>query len=137
MTTRPPSQRRWRLIMPPLIALVLAFLAVTDNAAIWPLRNTLAYQLTRWWETHVGATQSAGMAELRGCVRGAADEPLPGATVLLSERDGTIHLATMDASGCYQLSAAHAWANRMIRKTGRAHRADDGRRMIRRAKRCS
>jgi hypothetical protein len=95
-------------MLPLALALVLVFLATTDHAAIWPLRNTLAYRLTRWWEVSIGTPQPAGTAELRGCVRGAAGELLPGATVLLSERDGTVHRAAADTSGCYQISGVAA-----------------------------
>jgi acetyl esterase/lipase len=97
-----------RLIVPLLIVLVLGFLATTDNAAIWPLRNTLAYRVTRWWEAQAGVSQPAGLAGLHGCVRGPAGQPLPGATVLLSERDGTLHLAAIDAGGCYRLGGVPA-----------------------------
>ncbi len=125
MATRSPIPRRLRLLLPLVLLLLLVFLATTDHAAIWPLRNTLAYRLTRWWETSMGVSQPAGAAVLRGCVRGAADKPLPGATVLLSERDGTVHLAAADASGCYQPRRRTSRALCADRQRAWLHRAGD------------
>jgi len=105
MMTIKPHPRRRQLLIALLLILVLTtlYLATTDNAMIWPIRNTLTYRLERWWSANMGASQPAGFAELHGCVRSDQGTPLPGATVLLSERDGTVHRATTDASGCYRI----------------------------------
>ena len=105
-----PRVRRWPSLVLLAVVLTLVFLATTDNPAIWPIRNTLNYRLTRWWETRVGAGQPAGTAELGGCIRGDADAPLAGATVVLSERDGTLHQALAGASGCYYIGGVPAGA---------------------------
>jgi pimeloyl-ACP methyl ester carboxylesterase len=105
-----PRIRRWPLLLLLAVVLALAFLATTDNPAIWPLRNTLSYRLTRWWEMRVGASQPAGTAELGGCIRGDTGAPLAGAAVVLSERDGTLHQALADASGCYHVEGIPAGA---------------------------
>lgn len=104
--------RRSRRIWPPIILLLLAaaliVLATTDNSAIWPVRNTLVYRATRWWEARAGAPGPGGVGGLRGCVSGEGGVPLPGASVLLAERDGTVHQAAADASGCYQIDGVPA-----------------------------
>src|SRR5689334_20264974 len=104
MTIKAHPRRRQLLIALPLIlVLTTLYLATTDNATIWPIRNTLTYRLERWWSANIGASRPAGLAELHGCVRSDQGAPLPGATVLLSEHDGTVHRATADASGCYRI----------------------------------
>jgi dipeptidyl aminopeptidase/acylaminoacyl peptidase len=70
----------------------------------------VAYRLARWWEARVGVGQLPGAAELHGCIRGDTGAPLPGATVVLSERDGTLHQALADAIGCYRIDGVPAGA---------------------------
>jgi dipeptidyl aminopeptidase/acylaminoacyl peptidase len=79
------------------------FFATSNNPNIWPLRNTLSYHVTTWWEDQFGSAQSAGEGILRGCVTSSEGQPIPGATVLVSERDGTTHTARTDSSGCYEI----------------------------------
>jgi pimeloyl-ACP methyl ester carboxylesterase len=102
--------RRWPLLVLLAVVLALVFLATTDNPAIWPARNMSSYRLTRWWEARVGAGQPAGAAVLSGCIRSDTGAPLPGAAVLLSERDGALHQALADASGCYHIAGLPAGA---------------------------
>jgi len=91
-----------------LVVVALAFLATSDNAAIWPLRNTLAYKTTRWWEARIGTARSNGVGALHGCLHDDSGAALPGATVLLSERDGLVHQTTADTSACYQIAGIPA-----------------------------
>ncbi len=54
MRILPRSRRAWLALTILLLLLTLLFLATSDNAAIWPVRNTLLYRATGWWEAHVG-----------------------------------------------------------------------------------
>src|SRR3954469_1282018 len=99
----PRSRRAWLTLTSLLLLLALLFVATSDNAAIWPVRNTLLYRATRWWEAHVGPAQAAGTGALHGCVHGAGAVPLADADVIVAERDGTLHQAQANANGCYQI----------------------------------
>jgi hypothetical protein len=88
MSRFPRTRRAWLTLSGLLIIFVLGFLATSENAAIWPVRNTLFYHAMRWWASNVGAPQPAGVGALYGCVRGAGGQALPGATVSVAERDG-------------------------------------------------
>jgi hypothetical protein len=104
----PRSRRAWFALICLLLLLTLLFLATSDNAAIWPARNTLLYHVTRWWEARVGTGQPAGLGALHGCARGAGAVPLAGAAVIVAERDGTLHEAQADAQGCYAIAGLPA-----------------------------
>ena len=95
----PRSRRAWLAIVSLLIVLTLLFLATSDNASIWPVRNTLLYRATRWWQDRAGPSPSEPAGVLYGCVHSAAGEPLPGATVIAAERGGTVHQAAAGADG--------------------------------------
>jgi acetyl esterase/lipase len=108
MRILPRSRRAWLALASLLIILTLLFLAISDNATIWPVRNTLLYHATRWWEARIGPSLPTGSGALHGCVRGTGDSPLPRATVLVAERDGLVHQATAGANGCYELTGLPA-----------------------------
>src|SRR5262245_59755543 len=99
----PRSRRAWFGLASLLLLLALLFLSISDNTAIWPVRNTLLYQATRWWAEHIGASQPASLGALHGCVRGVGALPLADAAVIVAERDGTLHQARADARGCYEI----------------------------------
>jgi Carboxypeptidase regulatory-like domain/Prolyl oligopeptidase family len=101
--TAQPYARRWPLIALLAVVVVLIFLATTDNPAVWPTRNTLAYRLAHWWEARVGVIPPTGLAQLRGCIHSDTGAPLLGAAVVLAERDGTLHQTLADAGGCYRI----------------------------------
>jgi pimeloyl-ACP methyl ester carboxylesterase len=105
-----PRFRRWPLLALLAVVLMLIFLATTDSPAVWPARNTLSYRLARWSEMWVGAERPTGVAELIGCVHSNTGSSLPGASVLLAERDGTLHQALANASGCYHINGLPAGA---------------------------
>jgi hypothetical protein len=98
------TRRAWLALSGLLLILAVGFLATSENTAIWPVRNTLLYRATRWWEANVGASQPTGVGALHGCVRGAGGQALPEATVSVAERDGALHQAAADAGGCYELA---------------------------------
>jgi hypothetical protein len=104
----PRSRRLWFTLAGLLLLLTLLFLAISDNAAIWPARNTLLYHATRWWEAQVGASQPAGVGALQGCVRGTGALPLADADVVVAERDGALHQAQADSRGCYEIGGLPA-----------------------------
>jgi hypothetical protein len=104
----PRSRRFWFALAGLLLLLTLLFLAISDNAAIWPVRNTLLYHATRWWEAQVGASQSVGVGALHGCVRGVGAVPLADADVVVAERDGALHQAQADSRGCYEIGGLPA-----------------------------
>jgi hypothetical protein len=104
----PRSRRAWLALTSLLLLMTLLFLAISDNAAIWPVRNTLLYRATRWWAANVGPPQPAGVGALHGCVRGAGAVPLANAAVIVAERDGALHQAQVDANGCYQIAGLPA-----------------------------
>lgn len=104
----PRSRRAWLVLIGLLLLLTLLFLMISDNAAIWPVRNTLLYRATRWWEAQIGPTQPAGVGALHGCVRGVGAVPLLNAAVIVAERDGALHQAQVDARGCYEIGGLPA-----------------------------
>ena len=104
----PRSRRAWLALAGLLLLFTLLFLTMSDNAAIWPVRNTLLYHATRWWEAHVGPSQPAGVGALHGCVRGVGAVPLTNAAVIVAERDGALHQAQADSRGCYEIGGLPA-----------------------------
>jgi hypothetical protein len=104
----PRSRRAWLALASLLIILILVFLATSDNAAIWPVRNTLLYRASRWWQAQAGSAQHAAVGELYGCVRGQGGSPLAGAMVTVAEPDGALHQAAAGAGGCYELAGLPA-----------------------------
>src|SRR4051812_6534634 len=100
----PRSRRAWLVLAGLLLLCALLFLATSDNATIWPVRNTLFYHATRWWAAQVGSTQPAGVGALHGCVHGgiptdggAGGVPLANAAVIVAERDGVLHQVQADS----------------------------------------
>jgi fermentation-respiration switch protein FrsA (DUF1100 family) len=94
-------RRRWRLFALLLVAGGIIYLLTTSNPAIWPARNVLVYHLVSWWEARTDTPVSPEPGALPGCVRDTDGAPVPAATVLLSEPDGTTHTDTTRLDGCY------------------------------------
>ena len=103
MPILPRTRRAWLTLISLLLLLTLLFLMLSDNAAIWPVRNTLLYHATRWWETNVGPTRPQGVGAQHGCVRGEGAQSLANADVVVAERDGVMHQTHADARGCYAI----------------------------------
>jgi hypothetical protein len=108
MPILPHTRRAWLTLISLLLLFLLLFLAISDNAAIWPVRNTLLYHATRWWETNIGSGRPDGVGALRGCVHGVGAQPLANADVVVAERDGVVHQAHADAGGCYAIDGLPA-----------------------------
>jgi dipeptidyl aminopeptidase/acylaminoacyl peptidase len=83
-------------------------LLTSSSVVLWPPRNIAAYGLHTALQARIGMLTPAGTGGLQGCVRGVDGEAVPGATVLVSERDGSTHTATSDASGCYRIAEVPA-----------------------------
>ena len=104
---KPAKRRRWLIGLAVVLGLVL-YGATTDNIHIWPVRNTALYHFSNWWAAQFGPSPAPGNGALAGCVRSAAGAPIPGAGVLLSEPDGTLHRTATAADGCYRLESLPA-----------------------------
>lgn len=97
--------RFWRVGLVGLVLLLLlagGIFATSSHPAIFPIRNTLIYQLTGG-ASPADAAQT-GQAAFQGCVQTAAAKPAAAATVLVSEQNGTTHTTTTAADGCYRLA---------------------------------
>lgn len=91
---------RWLGIL--LLALLL-WLAVTDNIAVWPARNTIEYHVTRSWWNLVGEPQRNHTGSIIGRVADIMGRPLAQAVVLIAEWDGRTHSAITDEQGNYRI----------------------------------
>lgn len=96
------------------LALVLLWLLITGNPAIWPIRNTLYYHALTWWWAQVGRPQPGPPGDLRGVVRTVAGEPIPGARLLVSAWDGATYSARADAAGEYLIPNIPAGSYRPV-----------------------
>lgn len=83
------------------LACGLIWLLTTDNAAVWPIRNTVQYHTLQWWWAWVGQPQPGEPGTLRGAVRTENNQPIAGAWVLVTRWDGTTYSARSDANGDY------------------------------------
>lgn len=81
---------------------IVIFLATTDDAHVWPYRNTLQYKLVRRWPALVGPVWS-GTGTIAGTVRDMSGNVVPFARVLVAQRDGTPWSAEADAAGRYRI----------------------------------
>jgi acetyl esterase/lipase len=128
-------RRRWLVLVLLLLLVSGIYLATTNNPHIWPLRNIAAYRVAQWWEQRTPAQdhEPVGTGSLRGCVSDSTGAVVSGATVLVSEPDGTTHHDTTGADGCYSLdnlpagryvpvAGADGYASAMVRHWGMALR---------------
>ena len=90
-----------------LAALVL-WAGFTDNPAVWPVRSTLEYHLTRNWWKLVGEPDRDRLGSIAGRVYSETGQPVPHANVVVSEWDGRVHIAKTDDAGIYILSGVPA-----------------------------
>ncbi len=100
-------KRSWRKllgIIVGLLAIGLIWFATTDNVAIWPIRNTLRYQFDQWRADGQMHTPQPADHRIAGCISDVHQQPIVGAIVAVSERDGRLHRASSDNQGCYTLA---------------------------------
>lgn len=107
--------KRWAAIGGLLVALVLCWLASTDDPRVWPVRNTLQYHFAKGWWSIIGAPSSGSAASARGTVatvtgvvRDAHGRPVQGARVLLVAWDGTSYGSLTGPTGQYLIPAIPA-----------------------------
>ena len=108
--------RRASLLLLPLLLALLAWLTLTDDVRVWPLRNTLEYRLWQGWaglSARLPAAMQGGRlpgppGRVRGTVRDAQGRPLEGARVLVTLRDGTAFDASSGAGGAYLIEGVPA-----------------------------
>lgn len=102
---RTPSRLQWLAVVAVLIfALALAWLAITDNPTVWPIRHTLQYRALTWWWERTGFPTPGAPGGLRGVVRDVQGRPIAKAWVLTAQWDGTTYSATSEADGSYTIS---------------------------------
>jgi pimeloyl-ACP methyl ester carboxylesterase len=94
-------KNRWFIITGIGLILALGWLGTTDNANIWPMRNTLQYRMLTWWWERVGEPVPGNPGTLQGTVRDAQGNPIAGAWVLVSRWNGTTYSARSDVGGHY------------------------------------
>ncbi|MBI3973535.1 MAG: prolyl oligopeptidase family serine peptidase [Chloroflexi bacterium] len=86
----------------------LAWLAITDDARVWPVRNTAEYHVLRWWWDRFGEPLRGEPGALRGIVRDAQGRSLAGAHVLVARWDGTSYSAVTAVDGSYRIGGVPA-----------------------------
>ena len=91
---------RWLGIV--FFALIL-WLAVTDNIAVWPARNTVEYHVVRSWWNLVGEPQRSHTGSIAGRITDRMGRPIAQAVVVVSEWDGNIHKGFTDEQGNYRI----------------------------------
>ena len=87
-----------------LIGAFILWAAVSDNPAVWTVRNTLEYHVTRSWWSLTGEPVASKSGDVAGRVTNRLGKAIPKAVVLLSEWDGRVHTAQTDADGTYRIS---------------------------------
>ncbi len=96
------------------LLLLLIWLLLTDNPAIWPMRHTLQYHTLKWWWGQTGYPIPGPSGGLRGVVRNAQGQPVAGAWVLVSRWNGVAFSTRSSAAGDYYLAGIPAGAYRPV-----------------------
>ncbi len=91
-----------------LLLALLLWLAVTDNIAVWPVRNTLEYHVVRSWWNLVGEPQRSYTGSIAGRISDREGRPIAQAVVLIAEWDGSTHTGFTDEHGNFQIDAIPA-----------------------------
>ena len=101
---------RWLSIV---LGAIVLWAAVSDNPAVWPVRNTLEYHVTRSWWNIAGEPYAGKTGDVAGKVAATSGRGVENAVVVLSEWDGRIHAAKTDTNGEYRISGAPVGFYRM------------------------
>ena len=115
--------RRIALAALVLASVTSAWLLSTDDARVWPVRNTLQYHVMRWWQAATGSPGTQGLnggalGSIRGRVRDAQGFPLSGIHVLLTRWDGTTYGTRTGRAGDYRIDGVPAGSYALV--TGEA-----------------
>ncbi|MFD3166518.1 carboxypeptidase regulatory-like domain-containing protein [Herpetosiphon sp. NSE202] len=100
-------KRSWRKllgIIVGLLAMGVIWFLTTDSVTIWPIRNTLRYQFDQWRDASQSVSHQPADRSISGCIRDAHQQPIVGAIVAVSERNGKLHRANSNSQGCYTLA---------------------------------
>lgn len=92
---------RWIFI---LLGAVILWTAVSENIHVWPVRNTIDYQLARSWWNLMGEPDRSQTGNILARVIDEKGRPIEQAVVLVSEWDGQVHPGRTDAIGSCRLS---------------------------------
>ncbi len=84
-----------------ILVVLVGWFLLTENSAVWPIRNSAQYHLLQWWWSWAGEPEPGAPGRLRGVVTNEQGQPIPGAWVLLSRWDGTTYRTRSDADGQY------------------------------------
>lgn len=87
---------------------LLAWLATTNNARIWPVRNMLQYYALSTWWGWFGPPVPGDPGALRGAVQNRQGRPVAGAWILASDWNGVTYRARSNAQGRYRLDGLPA-----------------------------
>jgi dipeptidyl aminopeptidase/acylaminoacyl peptidase len=101
--TRYSLLRRGAALVGILLVLIGLWLLTTEDARVWPVRNTLHYRALMAWWGQVGEPNGEGTGSLVGTVRDAEGKPIEGARVLVTQWDGTSFSARSDEAGRYRI----------------------------------
>ena len=110
---RSPFLRIFRRALPILLGAVVAWLLLTDDARIWPYRNTIQYYAFRT-SLRLTGWEPAAAGLLVGSVRDTSGTPIPGARVLVSAWNGTTWSSTTDATGRYRITDVPAGSHIVV-----------------------
>ncbi len=110
---RSPFLRIFRWALPLLLGAVVAWLLLTDDARIWPYRNTIQYYAFRT-SLRLTGWEPAAAGLLVGSVRDTSGTPIPGARVLVSTWNGTTWSGTTDTTGRYRITDVPAGSHIVV-----------------------
>lgn len=96
-----------------LLAALVLWAGVTENTAVWPIRNTAEYQINRIWREMAGEPDRSRTGEVSGRICSQAGLPLVHAVVTVAEWDGRVHSSRTDAQGFYAISGIPAGTYRI------------------------
>ncbi len=91
---------RWLSVI---VGAVILWAAFFDNPAVWPVRNTVEYYVTRAWWNLAGEPDSSQYGSVAGRVTSESGQPLADAVVVISEWDGRVHTVRTQPNGMYRI----------------------------------
>ncbi|GAB4427457.1 MAG: hypothetical protein Kow0031_07480 [Anaerolineae bacterium] len=91
------------LFLAALLAAITGWLLVSESVWVWPVRNTLQYQLLTRLYGPITEPLPGPTGALTGQIFDAARRPIAGARVLVPHRSGVTYSARTDAAGQYTI----------------------------------
>jgi acetyl esterase/lipase len=96
--------KRWLVILIFALILLIGWLLTTNNANVWPVRNTIQYHLLRAWWARSASPAIEGRGILSGTVTTPDGSPITGARVLVTRWNGHSWSARSHADGTYVIN---------------------------------